>query len=85
MMSKFSIQTAQVVLSLILLFAACTERRDLSQNTVIVHFLAEPGGLHPTNDNNVYQRFIFQCTQKRLMFLDLKEQKLRPDVLESFP
>ena len=85
MMSKFFIQTAQVVLSLILLFAACTERRDLSQNTVIVHFLAEPGGLHPTNDNNVYQRFIFQCTQKRLMFLDLKEQKLRPDVLESFP
>ncbi len=81
----FKFYIKQIFFGLILLYIGCTEKRDLSQNTVVVHFLAEPGGLHPTNDNNAYQRFVFQCTQKRLMFIDLKEQKLRPDVLADFP
>lgn len=75
----------RALLCLILLLSACTEKRDLSQNTVVVHFLAEPSGLHPTNDNNAYQRFVFQCTQKRLMSIDLRDQKLHPDVLASYP
>ena len=69
----------------ILLLAACTQKRDLSKNNVIVHILAEPSGLHQTNDNNAYQKFIFQSTQKRLMFLDLKEQILKPDILAEYP
>ena len=64
---------------------ACTKRRDLSQNTVIVHILAEPKGIHPTNDHNAYQRMIFQCTQKRLITTNIETNKLMPDLLTALP
>jgi peptide/nickel transport system substrate-binding protein len=64
---------------------ACTRKRDLSQNSVIVHFLAEPSGLHPTNDHNAYTSAIFQCTQKRLVTLDLKTGDFIPDALAEIP
>ena len=85
MKASMQVYTFRFLGFLLLLLAACTQKRDLSQNTVIVHILAEPSGLHPTNDNNAYQKFIFQSTQKRLMFLDLKEQVLKPDILDEFP
>ncbi|MEX1190090.1 MAG: ABC transporter substrate-binding protein [Bacteroidia bacterium] len=65
--------------------SACTQKRDLSQNSVIVHFLAEPSGLHPTNDHNAYTSAIFQCTQKRLVTLDLQSGDFVPDVLTKIP
>ncbi|MCC6768568.1 MAG: hypothetical protein IT240_05965 [Bacteroidia bacterium] len=64
---------------------SCTQKRDLSQNTVIVHILAEPKGLHPTNDNNAYQRMIFMCTQSRLMTFDMVQNKTVPDLLAKPP
>ncbi len=63
----------------------CTQKRDLTQNTLIVHILSEPRGLHITNDNNAYQRMIFQCTQKRLISIDLKTNSLIPDLLVEIP
>jgi peptide/nickel transport system substrate-binding protein len=66
-------------------FVGCTQKRDLSQNSVIVHFLAEPSGLHPTNDHNAYTSAIFQCTQKRLVTLDLKTGDFIPDALAEIP
>jgi len=70
---------------LICLLSACIDKRDLHDNTLIVHILAEPKGLHPTNNNDAYQKMIFQCTQKRLIMMDLASGKMVPDLLESFP
>jgi ABC-type transport system substrate-binding protein len=70
---------------LVCVLSACIDKRDLQENTVIVHILAEPKGLHPTNNNDAYQKMIFQCTQKRLVMMDLASGKMTPDVLESFP
>ncbi len=70
---------------LICVLSACIDKRDLHENTLIVHILAEPKGLHPTNNNDAYQKMIFQCTQKRLVMMDLASGKMVPDVLESFP
>ncbi|MEZ5172576.1 MAG: ABC transporter substrate-binding protein [Bacteroidia bacterium] len=77
----------RLILSVLVLFSvfSCTPRRDLSQNSVIVHFLAEPAGLHPTNDHNAYTSNIFQCTQKRLVTLDLASGDFVPDALNSLP
>ena len=70
---------------LICLLSACIDKRDLRENTLIIHILAEPKGLHPTNNNDAYQKMIFQCTQKRLIMMDLASGKMVPDLLESFP
>ena len=70
---------------LMFLLSACIDKRDLRDNTLIVHILAEPKGLHPTNNNDAYQKMIFQCTQKRLIMMDLASGKMVPDLLESFP
>ncbi len=69
----------------LLFLIGCTPKRDLSQNSVIVHFLAEPSGLHPTNDHNAYTSNIFQCTQKRLVTLNLSSGEFMPDALQVLP
>lgn len=69
----------------VLLLASCVKHRDLNDNSVIVHMLAEPKGLHPVNNNDGYQRMIQQCTQKKLMTIDLAQGKLIPDALEKAP
>ena len=69
----------------LLQFASCVEHRNFSDNSVIVHILAEPKGLHPVNNNDGYQRMIQQCTQKKLMSIDLARGKLVPDALEIAP
>jgi peptide/nickel transport system substrate-binding protein len=63
----------------------CNQKRDLSQNTVIVHFLAEPSGLHPVIDHTAYTLTIFQATQKRLVTLDLNSGEIIPDALIESP
>lgn len=73
------------IITCLLLLVSCTQKRDLSQNSVLVHFLAEPTGLHPTNDHNAYTSAIFQCTQKRLVTLDIKTGEFIPDVLTEIP
>lgn len=70
---------------LMLIGLSCVKKRDLSQNTVIMHFLAEPLGLHPTNDNNIYQRIIFSLTQKRLLMTDIRNFEIIPDLLVDLP
>jgi ABC-type transport system substrate-binding protein len=74
-----------VVFGALSVLQSCVERRDLNENTLIVHMLADPKGLHPTNNNDGYQRMVFQCTQKRLVALDLETGKLIPDVLAQLP
>jgi len=69
----------------IALLASCVQKRDLNQNILVVHFLAEPRGLHPINDNSIYQKIIFQCTQRRLIQVDLEHNIYVPDLLDSLP
>ena len=69
----------------ICIHSGCNQKRDLTQNTVIVHFLAEPSGLHPVIDHTVYTLTIFQATQKRLVTLDLLSGEIVPDALIETP
>jgi ABC-type transport system substrate-binding protein len=69
----------------LLQFTSCVEHRNFNDKAVIVHILAEPKGLHPVNNNDGYQRMIQQCTQKKLMTVDLASGKLMPDALENAP
>ena len=73
------------VLLIIPLLTGCVKKRDLSQNILIMHFLAEPLGLHPTNDNNSYQRTILGLTQKKLLLTDIRTFEIIPDLLDSLP
>lgn len=84
---RLRIAPSYFVLTALLFIAlnACKQDRDLSQNTVIVHFLAEPSGLHPVIDRTAYSNTIFQATQKRLITLDLKSGELVPDALLENP
>lgn len=69
----------------ILLFSSCVHRRDLSQNTVIIHLSSNPNGLHITNDISTYRAFIYEYTQKTLVRLDIRTLKLIPIVAKSLP
>jgi peptide/nickel transport system substrate-binding protein len=82
------INKASQLLLFALLFClnfSCTHKRDLTKNILLVHFLAEPKSLHLTNDNSAYQRTIFHLTQKRLININITNNKLAPDLLESMP
>ena len=81
----YTLPAFALVISFQILLISCVEHRKFDDNTVIVHMLAEPKGLHPVNNNDGYQRMIQQCTQKKLMTLDLASGKLMPDALESAP
>jgi ABC-type transport system substrate-binding protein len=87
MIQCFRTAPSLIIYTAILLFSfsACKQDRDLSQNTVIVHFLAEPAGLHPVIDRTAYTNTIFQATQKRLITLDLVSGELVPDALSENP
>jgi len=84
-MQIFKATKTPLFVLLLCLSLACTHKRDLTQNTLLVHFLAEPKSLHLTNDNSSYQRIIFHLTQKRLINVDITNNKLAPDLLESMP
>ncbi len=79
--------TKQIIFFLLLLFSlnSCVEERDLSQNTVIAHILAQPDGLHPFNDNSSIRTFVFQYTQKTLIKLDMKSLKYIPALVKEIP
>jgi peptide/nickel transport system substrate-binding protein len=78
----FSLVAITIVL---LIWTGCVEKRELKTQTVVVHMLAEPNGLHPVNNNDGYQNMIMQCTQKKLVQLDIVNNELIPDALETLP
>lgn len=84
-LNKMGICFRFFALATLLMAGGCVERRDLSDNTLIVHILADPKGLHPTNNNDGYQRTVFHCTQKRLISLNLESGKPEADLLETMP
>ena len=73
------------IAAVLLIWTGCVEKRELKTQTVVVHMLAEPNGLHPVNNNDGYQNMIMQCTQKKLVQLDIANNELIPDALEKLP
>lgn len=67
------------------LTVGCTQRRNLSENTLMVHLLAEPQNLHPTNNNSNYQRLVLSFLHRRLMVTDLRTQLPVPELLTQNP
>ena len=74
-----------VILCICILLLSCTEKRDLSQNTVISHILSQPDGLHPFNNNSVMRSYIFNYTQKTLLRLDLESLDYIPSLITQLP
>ena len=68
-----------------ILLIGCTEKRDLSQNTVISHITSQPDGLHPFNNNSVMRSYIFSYTQKTLLRLDLESLDYIPTLITQLP
>ena len=63
----------------------CVKKRNLNENTLMVHILAEPQSLHPTNNNSNYQRLLLSLMHRRLVGTDLRNQLPIPELLASLP
>lgn len=72
-------------LSLIILCAACVEKRDLSQNTVVVDLESYPDGLHLYNSNSGPGNFIFTYTQSGLVSINSRTEKFNPVLIKQMP
>lgn len=70
---------------LLVFISACVKKRDLTQNSVIVHLSSNPNGLHITNDISTYRAFIYEYTQKTLVRLDIRTLQLIPIVAKRLP
>lgn len=70
---------------LILLSTSCVNKRDMTENSAIVHLSSNPNGLHITNDISTYRAFIYEYTQKTLIRVDIQTLKLVPVVAKSLP
>ncbi len=55
------------------------------KNVVIVHSISDPDNLHPTNGNSAPRSEIFQYTQRPLLYIDYKNQKISPGLVKSLP
>ena len=56
-----------------------------TENTVVMHCLAEPDNLHPTNGTSGIRTEIFVYTQMALVRVDFRTLELAPALLESLP
>ena len=63
----------------------CVEKRDLSQNTVVIDLESFPDGLHPTNSNSGSGNFILSYTQSSLMGIDPITEKYKPILIKELP
>lgn len=68
-----------------LFYNSCVDKRPLNENTVLVHLLAEPQNLHPTNNNSNYQKLLLSLMHRRLVVTDLRTQKHIPELLSELP
>ncbi len=55
------------------------------KNTIIVHVIAEPDNLHPTNGNSSPRLEIHQYIQRQLMYIDYLNQTVVPGLVKSLP
>lgn len=64
---------------------SCVEKRDLTQNTVMVDLESFPDGLHPTNSNSGSGNFVMSLTQGALIDLDFKTEKHKTVLIKDLP
>ena len=69
----------------LLVFTACVEERDLSQNTIVVDLESFPDGLHPTNSNSGSGGFVQSLTQGGLIGIDPVTEKYKTILIKDLP
>lgn len=74
-----------IAIAILLSLHSCVKKRDLTENTVIVHLSSNPNGLQVTNDISTYRAFIFEYTQKTLIRVDIKTLELVPVIAAALP
>lgn len=55
------------------------------KNEVIMHLVADPDNLHPTNGKSSIRRVLFNYLHKSLVSLDLEKGGLKPLLVKEFP
>ncbi len=70
---------------LVLCLSSCVEKRDLSENTAIVHLAGNPNGLHITNDISAFRHFVFEYIHKTPVKIDLRTLKISPVLVRALP
>ncbi|MBX7095341.1 MAG: hypothetical protein K1X56_11485 [Flavobacteriales bacterium] len=73
------------LLVLIILLGACVKKRDLQENTAIIHIAANPNGLHITNDISGFRAFIFEYIHKPIIRTDIRSLNMAPVLCEGPP
>ncbi|MFZ5554374.1 MAG: ABC transporter substrate-binding protein [Bacteroidota bacterium] len=71
--------------AVVLMACSCVKKRDLSENTAIIHLPANPNGLHITNDISFYRAWIFDYTQQTLVKFDVKTKQMVPVLATGLP
>lgn len=79
-------QRLTLIIMLYCTVSACgVKKRDLTENTAIIHIPVKPNGLHITNNYSGYRSFIFEFTQKTLLRMDIDSLKHAPVLAENMP
>ncbi len=66
-------------------FWGCQQKRDLSENTLIVHMSYEPDNLHPTNSGSSMASWIANYTHRALLRVDMESLEVIPWLVETMP
>ena len=78
-------KTVLILVVSIFTLLGCVEKRDLSQNTLVIDLESFPDGLHPTNSNSGSGNFILSYTQSSLMGIDPITEKYKPILIKELP
>ncbi len=65
--------------------AGCQQKRDLSENTLMVHMSYEPDDLHPTNSGSSMASWLAEYMHRALLRVDLEKLELIPWLVEDMP
>lgn len=81
-MRRYNIKIALILF----FFVSCNnKKRNLNDNTVIVHMPFKTKGLHPTNDVDALRAHIFDFTQHSLIENDIRTNNKVPSLLVKMP
>ena len=64
---------------------SCVNKRNLNNNTLVIHMTAEPDGLHPTNDNSVYRANVFELLHRYLFRTNFNTLQTEADLVDTMP
>ncbi|MFI5205020.1 MAG: ABC transporter substrate-binding protein, partial [Flavobacteriales bacterium] len=70
---------------LLLLCGCYRSKRNLTENTAIVHMAFNPKGFHPTNDMDAGRGHVYDYTQRALFKIDLRANKHVPLLIKAVP